>query len=105
MIKMPDSTAGKWSVGFGVAAVVVTALSVLLAVAIKGDPAVIENSLFLTILSALLSITLTLAAPLSLLVGIFAVARTKEWLVLKYLAVLYGLTLLLFLLGEFLFPH
>ncbi len=105
MIKMPNTKAGKWAVGFGIANVVLTALSLLAAAAIGGDPAVIAGNPLFSILSVTLSVMFSLAGPLSLLLGIFTIIKYKEWSVCKYLAALYGLAVLLFVLGEFLFPH
>ncbi len=98
---MPKTRAGKWSVGLGIAFVVLMALSLLVAAAIGGDPTVtVGNPLF-----PILSVTLSLAGLLSFFVGIFTIIKHKEWSVCKYLAVLYGLAALMFVLGEFLFPH
>ena len=105
MIKMPNSKVGKWSVGLSIAFVALMALSFLVAVAIGGDAAVVAASPLLSILNVTLNFTLNLAGLLSLLLGIFTIIKYKEWLVCKYLAVLYGLALLMFVLGEFLFPH
>lgn len=102
---MPKSRSGKWAVGFGIALVALTALSLLFAAAIGGDPAVIANSPLLSILAAALSVMFTLAGPLSFFVGIYTIIKHKEWSIYKPLAVLYVLALLLFMLGEFLFPH
>jgi len=102
---MPRTKSGKWSVGLGVALVVLLALSLLLAAAIGGDPAIIAANPLLSILSVTLSVMVTLAGPLSLLVGVFTIIKYKEWSVCKYLAVSYGLALLMFMLGEFLFPQ
>ena len=98
---MPKTRLGKWSVKLGIAFVVLMALSLLIAIAIKGDPTVtVGNPLF-----PILSVTLSLTGLLSFLIGIFTVIKNKEWLVCKCLAILYGLAVLFFLLGEFLFPH
>jgi hypothetical protein len=105
MIKMPNSKVGKWSVGLGIAFVALMALSLLVAVAIGGDVAVVAASPLLSILNVTLNLALNLAGLLSFLVGIFTIIKYKEWSVCKYLAVLYGLALLMFVLGEFLFPH
>ncbi len=96
---------GKWSVGLGIAFVVLMALSLLVAVAIGGDAAVIAASPLLSILNVMLNLALNLAGLLSLFLGIFTIIKHKEWSVCKYLAVLYGLAALIFVLGEFLFPH
>ena len=102
---MPKTRAGKWSVGLGIAFVVLMALELLFAAAIGGDPAVIAGNPLFSILSIALSVTLSLTGPLSFFVGIFTIIKHKEWSVCKYLAVLYGLSALMFVLGEFLFPH
>ncbi len=103
---MPKTRAGKWSVGLGIAFVVLMALSLLAAVAVGGNPAVvIAASPLLSILNVTLNLALNLAGLLSFFVGIFTIIKHKEWSVCKYLAVLYGLAALMFVLGEFLFPH
>jgi len=106
---MPQSRSGKWSVGFGIAFVVLMALSLLIAVTIGGDAAnvatVVAASRLLSIINVALNLALNLAGLLSLVVGIIAIIRYKEWSVCKYLAVLYGFAVLMFVLGEFLFPH
>ncbi len=109
MIKTPNTKTGKWSVGFGIAFVALMALSLLVAVTIGRDAAVvaavIAASPLLSILNVTFNLALNLAGLLSLLLGIFTIIKYKEWSVCKYLAVLYGLALLMFVLGEFLFPH
>ncbi len=101
---MPKTRLGKWAVGLGIALVVLTALSLLGAVAVRVNPTIVGNPLF-PILSTTLSVMFSLAGPLSFFAGIFTIVKHKEWSVCKYLAVLYGLALLMFVLGEFLFPH
>lgn len=105
MMKVPDSTEGKWAVRLGIVVVASVALSLFVAFAIGGDPAVIEGSLLLAIPVGVLNITLNLAGLLSFVLGVYAVVKYREWLVCKYLTVLYGLAFMMFLLGEFLFPH
>ena len=102
---MPKSHSGKWAVGCGIVFVVSMALSLLTALAIGGDPEVIEGNRLLSILTIALNLVLNLAGLLSLLLGFYTIFKYKEWSVWKPLAVLYGLALLFFLLGEFLFPH
>src|SRR3989344_9704655 len=97
---MPKTRFGKWSVGLGFALVVLTALSLLFAAAIEGDPTVIAGNPLLSILSITLSITFSLVGPLSFLVGIFTIVKHKEWSVCVPLAVLYVLAALMFVLGE-----
>ena len=102
---MPQSRSGKWSVRFSIALVISVVLSLIFAVAIGGDSTVIADSPLLSMLNVALNLTLNLAGLLSLIVGIYTIIKHKEWSVWKPLAVLYGLTVLMFLLGEFLFPH
>jgi hypothetical protein len=106
---MPKSRSGKWAVGLGIAFVALIALSVLVAVTIGGNAAniaaVIAANPLLLILNVTLNLALNLAGLLSLVFGIITIIKYKEWSVCKSLAMLYGLALLLFLLGEFLFPH
>lgn len=73
--------------------------------AVGGQGAVIDKSPYLTMLAAALSIVFTLSGPLSLVFGVIASIKDKEWSVWLPLIMLYGITLLLFLLGEFLYPH
>lgn len=101
----PKTYSGRWSVRFGIALVMLTALEVVFAVAIGGNPAVIAGSHLLSIIATILSIMFTLAGPLSFFIGIYTVIKHKEWPIWKPLAALYIITLLLFLLGEFIFPH
>ena len=58
----------------------------------------------LTALAGILSVAFTLSAPLSLIVGLYAGFRHKEWAVFRMLGIAYLVTLALFLLGEFSFP-
>jgi len=100
-----ESRSGKWAIRFGFALVILTALTLIFAFAIGGDSAVVENSSLLTILSYILSAAFSLAGPLSFFAGIYTIIKHKEWSIWKPLAILYALTLLMFLSGEFLFPH
>lgn len=82
-----------------------TALSLLFAFAIGGDPAAIARSPLLSILADALSAAFTISGAMSFFVGVYAVIRHKDLSVGKALAVLYALTITMFLIGEFLFPH
>jgi len=102
---MPKTRSGKWAVGFAIASAVLTALSLLFAFVIGGDSAVIADNFLLTILANTLSIMFSFAGPLSFFIGIYTIIKHNERSIWKPLAVLYVLTLIMFLLGEFLFPH
>lgn len=99
------TVSGKISVGLAMALVASIALSVVFAFAIGGDPAAVGASPALAVLAGILSVTFTLSAPLSLLVGLYAMIRLKDRSVIKPLGLAYLLTLALFLLGELSFPH
>lgn len=102
---MPKTLSGKWAVGFGTTLVIVTIISLVFAFAIGGDPAVIANNPLLSIFANILSVIFTLAGPLSFFIGLFTIIKYKDWPLLKTLAILYALTIAMFLLGEFMFPH
>jgi hypothetical protein len=102
---LPKSRSGKWAVGLGLALVILTALSLLFASLIGGDAEVVAASPWLSAPAAALSIAFTLAGPLSFFTGIYTVIKYKDRSVYLPLAVSYGLTLTMFLMGEFLFPH
>lgn len=104
-IFIPATLAGKWALGLGFAFVIATALSLFFAIAVGGDSALIDASPLLTILATLLSLLFTLSGPLSLIFGVYTLIRYREWLVGQLLAAFYAVTLVLFLFGEFLFPH
>lgn len=102
---MPKTRLGKWAVGIGIALVFLSALELVFAFAVGGDPTVVAGSPILSILGAVLSIAFTLAGPTSFIVGVIAIIKHKEWLVCKILVVLYFLTILLFILGESFFAR
>lgn len=102
---IPKTLSGKWAVGLGIALVVFAALSIIFAIAIGGDSAVVADSPFLTVLANVLSIMFTLAGPLSFFIGVYTIIRHREWLVCKSLTILYIITILMFLFGELIFPH
>lgn len=102
---IPGNRLGKWAVGSGVVLVIILVLELIFALAIKGNSAVIEANPLLTILANILSVAFTIAGPLSFITGIIAVVKHREWSVCISLAALYAIAVLLFLSGEFLFPH
>jgi len=76
---MPKTRSGKWVVGFGVAMVVLLAISLIFAMAIGGNSAIVASNSLLSILAATLSVMFTLAGPLSFFIGIYTIIRYKEW--------------------------
>ena len=83
---MPQSRSGKWSVGFGIVLVISMVLSLIFAVVIGGDPAVIATSPLLSILNVTLNLTLNLAGLLSLLLGTFTPHFERSEIVVRPLA-------------------
>ncbi|MCL5435820.1 MAG: hypothetical protein M1275_01960 [Patescibacteria group bacterium] len=102
---VPKSFSGKLALGFGIALAASISLSLVFAFFINGDAAVIEKNPTLTFLAYALSFIFSLSAPLSFFIGIYTIIKQQEWSIWKPLAILYGLTLIIFLLGEFIFPH
>jgi len=102
---VPKTRIGKWAVGIGIALVAFTAISLIFAFAIGGNPAVIDGSPLLSVLANIISILFTLAGPLSFLVGIFAIIKYRDWSVFVALAALYALAAFIFLIGELIYPH
>ncbi|PWB38719.1 MAG: hypothetical protein C3F02_02300 [Parcubacteria group bacterium] len=92
---------GKWSVYFGLIFDGLMLISLLVAAVIKGESQVIEGNIFIPILS----VALNLSGLLSLVSGLLAIFKNKDRVVAKYLAILYALAIIIFLSGEFLFPH
>lgn len=80
---------------------VLMVVSLGVAFAIGGDSARIEGNPLIPILN----LSLNLAALLSLVLGVFTIIKYREWGVAIYLAIAYGVAVVMFLLGEFLFPH
>ena len=76
---MPKTRSGKWVVGFGVAMVVLLAISLIFAMAIGGNSTIVASNSLLSILAATLSVMFTLAGPLSFFIGIYTIIRYKEW--------------------------
>ncbi len=96
---------GRLAIGLGIVQAAVSALELLFAGAIGGDSAVIAGNPSLAVLANALSITFSLAAPLSLFIGIYTAIKHKEWSIWKPLSILYVLAAAMFLFGEFLFSQ
>lgn len=102
---MPKNYSGKWAVGFGIVLFISITIQIVFAAAIGGNPDVIDSNIFLSVLASILSVAFSLAGSASLFMGIYTIVKYKDWKVFKSLAVLYVLAFLMFMLGEFLFPH
>jgi hypothetical protein len=97
----PKTPSGKWSTGFIVAFVVfLVAFPILVASGQRGGETFFDN--------LVLTIPILLAGAsgvLALFTGLIAVIGKRERSILVFLAVLIGLLVLLFGLGEVMFPH
>jgi cytochrome bd-type quinol oxidase subunit 2 len=97
----PKTLLGKWSLGLLILAVLLFAVLIILVVSgQRGDDAFFSN-LALTIPVLLAGVFLISA----LVTGLIAMIKSKERSILVILAVVIGIFALIFLLGEFLFPH
>jgi cytochrome bd-type quinol oxidase subunit 2 len=97
----PKTLLGKWSLGLLILAVLLFVVLIILVVSgQRGDDAFFSN-LALTIPVLLAGVSLISA----LVTGLIAMIKSKERSILVILAVVIGIFALIFLLGEFLFPH
>ena len=102
---MPKTTLGKWSVALIIAFIVVivahqVAFQLLMASGWRG------GETFFGALVATVPVILAGISGISAFVtGLIGIIRTRERSVTVYLAVTIGLLVLLFLLGEVIFPH
>jgi len=98
---LPESSLGKWSTGLiAVFAVFLVVFEILVASGQRGGKTFFSN-LALTIPILLAGISSVLA----LLTGLIGVIRNRERSILVFLAMLVGLFVLLFWIGEVIFPH
>jgi len=74
---MPKTRLSKWAAGMGVALAALTAISLLFAFAIGGDPAIIDASPLLSMLAATISIMFSLAGLLSFFLELLPSPKTK----------------------------
>ncbi|MHA1167428.1 MAG: hypothetical protein ACTSRU_06375 [Candidatus Hodarchaeales archaeon] len=92
---------GKWSVGLLIAfAVFLAALELLIASSQRGGETFFSNTM-LTIPILLAGIS----GVLALLTGLIGIIKNRERSILVFMAMLVGLFVLLFWIGEVVFPH
>ena len=98
---LPKTPLGKWSTGLVIAfAVLLVAFLLLVASGQRGGETFFSN-LVLTI-PMLLAGT---SAVFALLIGLISLIRNKERSIFVFLAMLIGLFVLIFWLGEVIYPH
>lgn len=108
MFLIPKTISGKWSLGLIVAMPILffigTSLTNTLYKSVSAGSTILKDivgrpALALTMLAGM-------AAGISaFIVGLIAIIRQKERALLAYVATLIGMLLILFLIGEILFPH
>jgi hypothetical protein len=98
---LPKTTPGKWSIGLIGGLVLFFALMWLLVASGQRGGETFFSNLALTV-PALLAAISGIAAFFT---GIISIIKSKERSVLVFLAVIIGLFVLIFCLGEFLSPH
>lgn len=104
----PETTPGKWSVGLVVAMPILFFIGTSLANSLyRSVPS--GNTIFADI-AARPALTLSMLAGMAagisaFIAGLLAIIRQKENALLVYLSLAIGALLILFLGGEFLFPH
>jgi len=101
VIVLPKSYLGKWSIGFIAAFIVFFVIFQLLVVSGQRGGETFFSNLALTIPILLAGIS----GVLALLTGLAAVIRDRERSILVFLAMLVGFFVLLYCIGEIIFPH
>jgi len=105
---IPKTTLGRWSVGLIIATPVLffigQSLLNLLYESVPAGNTILEDivgrpALALSMLAGMIS------GISAFITGLMAIVRQKECALLVYIATIIGGLLILFLLGEFLFPH
>ncbi len=97
----PKTPSGKWSVILiGVFFVLLAMFYILVASGQRGGETFFSN-LVLTIPAILMGTS----GILAFLTGVISIIISKEWSILVFLSTIFGLFILIFILGEILFPH
>lgn len=87
---------GRWSVGLGIAFILLQVLSGILTGVGGVGPGLI---------GPMIGVAFGVSGIAALVTGLISVIRSKERSILVFLAILAGLFCLIFILGEFLSPH
>ncbi len=93
---LPKTLLGRWSVGLGVAFILLQLLSGILTGLGGVGPGPI---------GPMIGVAFGVSGIAALVTGLISVIRSKERSILVVLAMLVGLFCVFFFLGEFLFPH
>ncbi len=93
---LPKTLLGRWSVGLGIAFILLLLLSGILTGVGGVGPGPI---------GPMIGVAFGVSGIAALVTGLISVIRSKERSILVFLAMLVGLFCLFFFLGEFLFPH
>ena len=101
VVILPKSYLGKWSIGLIAASILFWAVFGLLRASGQRPGETVFSNLALTIPGMLL----VTSGVLAFLTGLISVIRNRERSILVFVAMLVGFFILLFLIGEVVFPH
>lgn len=104
-IRLPKSILPRLTWYVGIVLVILLLTELCFAFAVQGNPNVIASNAILSVVAIILSLLVTIAGPLSLLLGIVSVMKYKEWSVVFFLIVTYIIGIGMFVVSEVLFPH
>jgi len=99
---LPKSTLGKWSIGLAIAVFLFYCISLLKIVLGHQEGG---EGFFSNLFIAIPVVLAGLSGVAAFFTGIIGIVKDKERSVFVFLAVLFGLFVLLFVLGEFISPH
>ena len=97
---IPKTTMGKWSTGL-----IITSFLFFAVFLIEVASGLVGGDTWTWDWPAITMLLAGVSAISSLVTGIIGIVKSKERSVLVFLATLIGLFVLIFVLGEFLFPH
>ena len=100
---LPKTSLGRWSVGLAAAFVLLFVLHQTFAASARRNPPANPTPPNPVIIMAVVADYISGIA--SIVTGIVSIMRRKERAILVFLVEIVGFFVLLFLLGEFLFPH
>ena len=103
---MPQSILGKWSVGFGTVIIAFFLVSpILMAINqhLAGDEMIVNLPVRSFLIAA--SLLVMVAGLSALFTGLASIIKNKERSILVFISTAIGFLVLIFLFGEFLFPH
>ncbi len=98
---MPKTHLGRWSVGLIITFLVLFGLVQILVISGQEGGETFSDNLIL----AVPAFSMAIAGIVAFFVGIISIIKNKEQSILVFIATAIGLLVLMFVLGEILFPH